>query len=181
MVQNIQLGQVLIDGGCSINLLFADALDALQILRSLLRPSPPFFGITLGSSAKPLGKIELLVTFASLDNFRIGRVLFDVANFGTAYNAILGRPAMAQFMAIAHYAYQAIKISGPTGAISIVRNATTALYCDKRSLSMVKLTPKSQPMTAEPSRRQIKVHVVIRPDDQLKAVSLDDTNSTRSV
>ena len=67
-----------------------------------MRPSPPFFGITLGSSAKPLGQIELLVTFGSPDNFKIERVLFDVFDFWIAYNAILGRPAMAQFMAIAY-------------------------------------------------------------------------------
>ena len=88
-VQNIRLVQVLIDRGSSINLLFADALDALQILRSSLRPCPHFFGITLGSSAKPLGQIELPVTFSSPNNFRTERVLFDVADFGTAYNVIL--------------------------------------------------------------------------------------------
>ena len=69
-VQNFRLAHVLVDKGSSINLLFVDTLDALQILRSTLKPSPPFFEITLGSSAKPLGKIELPITFSSLSNFR---------------------------------------------------------------------------------------------------------------
>ncbi|XP_062195343.1 uncharacterized protein LOC133898688 [Phragmites australis] len=134
------MGRVLVDGGSSINLLFTDALDALQIRRSALKPYPTFFRITPGSSAKPLGQIELPVTFGLPNNFRTERVLFDVADFGTAYNAILGRPALAQFMGVAHYAYQAIKIPGPKGAITILGNQKTALHCDKRSLDMVELT-----------------------------------------
>ena len=93
-VQNIRLGRVLVDSGSSINLLFADALNTLQIPRSSLKPFPPFFRITPGSSVKPLGQIELPITFSLLDNFWTERVLFDVADFETAYNTILGRPTM---------------------------------------------------------------------------------------
>ncbi|XP_062200824.1 uncharacterized protein LOC133903453 [Phragmites australis] len=181
MVQNIRLGRVLVNGGSSINLLFADTLDALQILRSSLRPTPPFFGITSGSSTKPLKQIELPVTFGSPDNFRTERVLFDMADFETTYNTILGRPVMAKFMGITHYTYQAIKITGPIGDITVASNAKIALHCDKRSLNMVGLTPGSHPVTTEPSKWPKKVHIVASPDDQLKAVSLDDTNPTKSV
>ena len=139
-VQNIRLGRVLIDDGSLINLLFTDALDALHISRSSLKPSPPFFGITPGSSAKLLGRIELPVTFGSPDNFRTERVLFDVANFGAAYNAILGRLAMAQFKVVAHYTYQAIKIPIPTRAMNILGNQKLALHYNKRSICMVELT-----------------------------------------
>ena len=48
---------------------------------------------------------------------------------------------MAQFMIVAHYAYEVIKIPGLTKAITIFDNAKTALHCDKRSLDMVELTP----------------------------------------
>ena len=72
---------------------------------------------------------------------------------------------MAKFMAVAHYAYQAIKIPGPTGAITVIGNAKMALHCEKRSLDMVELTPGSQPETAEPSRRPVKVQVITSPDD----------------
>ncbi|XP_062182140.1 uncharacterized protein LOC133886454 [Phragmites australis] len=181
MVHNIRLGRVLVDGGSLINLLFTDALDALQILRSSLKQSPPFFGITSGSSDKPLGQIKLPVTFSSPENFRTERVLFDVADFGTTYNVILGRPVMAQFMAVAHYVYQTIKITRPTGAITIAGNAKMALHCDKRSLDMAELTPRSQSETAEPSGQPVKVQVVANPDDRLKVVSLDNTNPTKTV
>jgi hypothetical protein len=36
-----------------------------------------------------------------------------------AYNAFIGRPALAKFMAIPHYAYLVLKMSGPNGVVSI--------------------------------------------------------------
>ncbi|XP_062230425.1 uncharacterized protein LOC133928212 [Phragmites australis] len=150
------------DEGSSINLLFADALDAIQISRSALRTSPPFFGITLGSSIKLLGQIELPVTFGSSNNFRTKRVQFNVADIGTAKNAILELPVMAQLMVVAHCVYQAVKISGLTGAITVFGNAKTTLHYDKRSLDIVELTPGSQPEDAGPSGHPMKVHIVSR-------------------
>ena len=37
--------------------------------------------------------------------FHVEHINFYVANFNTAYHAILGRPALAMFMAILQYAY----------------------------------------------------------------------------
>jgi hypothetical protein len=44
------------------------------------------------------------------DNFRTENVTFDVAEIPLPYNGLLGRPALAQFMVAAHYAYNMIKI-----------------------------------------------------------------------
>jgi hypothetical protein len=69
-IRNIKVARVLIDGGSSINLLFASTLDAMGIPRSELTPSnQPFHGITPESSSKPLGKITLAVTFGQANNF----------------------------------------------------------------------------------------------------------------
>ena len=37
-------------------------------------------------------------------NFCVEHINFYVANFNTAYHAILGRPALAKFIVIPHYA-----------------------------------------------------------------------------
>ena len=104
-----------------------------------------------------------------------------MANFQTAYNVILKRTVMAQFMAVAHYVYQEIKIPGPKGTITILGNPKMTLHWDKRSLSMVELTPESQLENIGPSGRSGKVHVVANPDDRLKAVCLDDVDPSRKV
>nr|ABA98874.2 retrotransposon protein, putative, Ty3-gypsy subclass [Oryza sativa Japonica Group] len=105
-IRNIKVARVLIDGGSSINLLFASTLDAMGIPQSELTPTDqPFHGITPQSSSRPLGKITLPVTFGQANNFRTEQITFDVAEFDTAYNAIIGRTALAKFMAASHYAY----------------------------------------------------------------------------
>jgi hypothetical protein len=46
-------------------------------------------------------------------------IRFEVADFETTYNAFLGQPALSKFMAILHYAYLVLKMSGLCGIISI--------------------------------------------------------------
>jgi hypothetical protein len=111
----------------------------MGIPRSELTPTDqPFHGITPQSSSKPLGKITLPVTFGQANNFRMEQITFDVAEFDTAYNAIIGRTALAKFMAASNYAYQVLKMPGPKGTITIQGNAKLAIQCNKRSLDMVK-------------------------------------------
>ncbi|XP_062195282.1 uncharacterized protein LOC133898600 [Phragmites australis] len=172
---------ILVDGGSSINLLFVEPLDGLQILRSELKPSPSFFGNTIDSSAKPSRQIKLPITFGLPNNFETEKVLFDVADFETTYNAVLGRSTMTQFMVIAYYAYQAIKIPGPKGAITILGNPKMALHCNKRSLGMVELTSRSQPENIELRGHLVKVQVITNLDDRLKAVFLNDVDPSRTV
>ena len=40
-------------------------------------------------------------------------VSFEVVDHTSAYHAILGRPALAKFMAVPHYAYLKMKLPGP--------------------------------------------------------------------
>jgi hypothetical protein len=127
-IRNIKVARVLIDGGSSVNLLFASTLDTMRITRSKLTPTDqPFHGITPESSSKPLGKITLPVTFGHAKNFQTEQITFDVAEFDTAYNAIIGRAAVAKFMVASHYAYQVLKMLGPKGTITIQGNAKLAV------------------------------------------------------
>ncbi|XP_066162126.1 uncharacterized protein [Oryza sativa Japonica Group] len=126
----------------------------MGIPQSELTPTDqPFHGITPQSSSRLLGKITLPVTFGQANNFRTEQITFDVAEFDTAYNAIIGRTALAKFMAASHYAYQVLKMPGPKGTITIQGNAKLAVQCDKWSLDMVEQTP-SPPATTEPPKKR---------------------------
>nr|ABA93550.1 retrotransposon protein, putative, Ty3-gypsy subclass [Oryza sativa Japonica Group] len=103
VVRNVKLLRTLIDGGSALNILFAKTLDDMQIPRSELKPSnAPFHGVISGLSATPLRQITLPVTFGTRENFRTENMCFEVADFETAYHAILERPALAKFMAVPH-------------------------------------------------------------------------------
>jgi hypothetical protein len=58
-----------------------------------------------------------------------------VANFDIAYHAILGRPALAKFMAIPHYTYLVLKMPTKQGILSLRANLDVAYSC-KESFTM---------------------------------------------
>jgi hypothetical protein len=61
----------------------------------------------------PRGCISLPVTFRTAENFCMESVLFDVAEVSVPFNTILARPALYQFMAVAHYGYLVLKMPSP--------------------------------------------------------------------
>nr|AAV43881.1 putative polyprotein [Oryza sativa Japonica Group] len=135
-----RLRRSLIDGGSALNILFAKTLDDMQIPRTELKPSnSPFHGVIPGLSATPLGQITLPVTFGTGENFRTENVCFEVADFETVYHAILGRPALAKFMAVPHYTYMMMKMPGPRGVISLWSDIKQAVTCDKESCEMAQI------------------------------------------
>jgi hypothetical protein len=97
--------KVLIDGGAGLNIIFSDTLRKIGLeLTGMITPtSAPFYGIVPSKAAMPLGQITLPVTFGTLVNYRTEFIKFEVADFESSYHAILGRPALAKFMAIPHY------------------------------------------------------------------------------
>jgi hypothetical protein len=94
------------------------AFKKLQIPMSKLQPSCPFSGV--GSvPVIPRGCISLLVTFRTPENFRTESILFDVVVGSLPFNAILGRPALYQFMIVAHYGYLILKMPSPNSVLKI--------------------------------------------------------------
>ena len=127
-IRNLKVTKMLVDGGAGLNLISSAVLQKLQIPDSELEETGTFQGINPGRS-KPKGKITLPVTFGSELNFRTERVTFDVADFPLPYNGILGRPALAKFMAASHYAYNMLKMPGPISVISVPGDKKDALIC----------------------------------------------------
>jgi hypothetical protein len=70
------------------------------------------------------GSISILMTFGTPENYRMESILFDVADVNLPFNAILGRPALYQFMIIAHYGYLVLKMLLPMAS---TRSMETAL------------------------------------------------------
>jgi hypothetical protein len=128
--------RVLIDGGSSINLLYRDTMEKLGIKEAHLhRSHTTFHGIVPGHSCSPIGKVRLDVLFGTPDNFRREPIWFEVVDMESPYHALLGRPALAKFMAVPHYAYLKMKMPGPNGIITIAG-------CYKRSIECASASAK---------------------------------------
>ena len=70
-------------------------------------------------STTPIGQVRLPVTFGERKNYRTELIDFDVAHIRLLYNAILGYPALAKFMAVTHHGYNVLKMSGSGGIITV--------------------------------------------------------------
>ena len=84
----------------------------------------------------PLGQITLPVTFGTPSNYRTEFIKFEVADFDSSYHAILGRPALAKFMAVPHYPYLLLKMPGPNGVLSLRSDLKRAFDCDVQAIQI---------------------------------------------
>jgi hypothetical protein len=115
-------------GGAALNLINLAAFKKLQIPMGKLQPSRPFSRVGR-VSVTPRGCISLPVTFGTAENFRTESVLFDVAVVSLPFNAILGRPALYQFMAVARYGYLVLKMPSLKGVLKIRGDRDTGGFC----------------------------------------------------
>jgi hypothetical protein len=116
---------MLIDGGSSINLLYRSSMEKLGIPLAQLKPCRhTFHGIVSGHSCTPMGRVQLEVLFGEKGNSRREPIWFEVVDISSPYHALLGRPALAKFMAVPHYAYLKMKLPGPRGVITVSGKAS---------------------------------------------------------
>ena len=69
------------------------------------------------------------VLFGDKGNHRIESLEFEVVDLESPYHALLGRPALAKFMASTHMAYLKMKMPGPNGIITIAGDYKKSLQC----------------------------------------------------
>jgi hypothetical protein len=139
VVAGSKLNKVLIDGGSGLNVLFAKTLKnmGLDITHMLTKSTSPFYGIVPGNAVILLGSVVLPVTFGeSRGNYRTEYVKFEVADFETSYHAILGRPAIAKFMAVPHYTYLVLNMPSPAGVLSLQGDLKFLHDCDTKAVEI---------------------------------------------
>ena len=109
--------------------------DGTRHLRQIETNKAPFYGIVPGNASFPVGTIVLPVTFSTLDNYRTELIKFEVADFESSYHAILGRPALAKFMAVPHYVYLLLKMTGKTGVLSFRGDLQRSFECENEAIN----------------------------------------------
>jgi hypothetical protein len=187
VIANMRLHHVLIDGGAGLNVISHAAFKQLQILGSRLGPSRPFSGVG-PQPVYPLGSIALPVTFGIEENFCTENVVFDVAEVNLPFNAIIGRPALYQFMAIAHYRYLVLKMPSPTGVLTVRGDRAAALAAVEKLHALAAETARPDDGGGNPSTsgtkalpKVPKVQPSGADDIHVKAIRLttDSTQTTR--
>jgi hypothetical protein len=131
VIGNAWFSKVLMDGGSSLNILYAHTLCLLGIGLDQLQPSTtPFHGVAPGKRVQPLRQIDLPVSFGTPDNYRKETLTLEVVGFRGTYHAILGQPCYTKFMAVPNYTYIKMKMPGPNGVITVGSSIEHAFDCD---------------------------------------------------
>jgi hypothetical protein len=135
----VRFSKVLIDNGSTINIMYQDTMQKLGIKENMLEPSKTtFHGIVSGLSCAPMGKIRIDVMFGNRDNCRVENLMFEVVDLDSPYHAVLGRPALAKFMASTHVAYLKMKMPGPRGVITIIGDYKRSMACASTGSNLAK-------------------------------------------
>ena len=126
-VQKVLFRKVLVNGGSALNLFFARAVKELGLGIGDLTPSDSSFrGVVPSKASELLGEITLPVQFSMASNYRVEHINFYITDFNTTYHAILGRPTLAKFMDVPHYAYLVLKMPSPTRVQALRANLSIA-------------------------------------------------------
>jgi hypothetical protein len=182
---------MLIDGGGSTNLVYRSSMEKLGIPLTQLKPSRlTFHGIVPGHSCTPMGRVQLEVLFRKKGNSHREPIWFEVVNISNPYHALLGRPALAKFMAVPHYAYLKMKLPGPRGVIIVSGSFKKSLACTKESSQL------AEALVIAEENRQLLHHVELaqqdvpvrqspveqfKPADDTKKILLDESDPSKFV
>ncbi|KAI4971585.1 hypothetical protein ZWY2020_002499 [Hordeum vulgare] len=188
--------RVLVDGGSRINILYRETLLKIMLKEKNLQSTRAVFhGIVLEQSCSPIGKIQLDVLFGDKAHFRRDLVWFEVVDLNSPYHALLGRPALAEFMAIPHNAFLKMNMSGPKGIIPLAGDYMKSLECvrdssllaealviakEKRQLDRLVAQATEQPAMPTPPSQSAS-EASLEPSKEIKQVPLDPANPKQCV
>jgi hypothetical protein len=144
------LTKVIMDGGSSLNIIYAETLGLLGIDLSTIRAgAAPFHGIIPGKHVLPLGQFDLPVCFGTPSNFRRETLMFEVVGFRGTYHAVLGRPCYAKFMDVPNYTYLKLKMPSPNGVITVGSTYRHMYECDVECVDYAEALVESEALIAD--------------------------------
>jgi hypothetical protein len=183
VIGNVRRTKVLMDGGSSLNIIYAETLGLLQIDLSTIRASAaPFHEIIPGKRVQPLGQLDLPVCFGTPSNFRKETHMFEVVGFRGTYHAVLVSPSYAKFMAVPNYTYLKLKMPGPNEVITVGSTYRHAYECDVECVEYAEALAESEALIAdlENLSKEVpdaKCHAGnFEPAEAVKSVPLDPSN-----
>jgi hypothetical protein len=183
VIGNTRFTKVLMDGGSSLSIIYAETLGLLEIDLSTIRAgAAPFHGIIPGKRVLPLGQLDLPVCFGTPSNFRKETLTFVVVGFRGTYHVVLGRPCYAKFMVVPNYTYLKLKMPGPNGVTTVGSTYRHAYECDVECVEYAKALAESEALIADlgclsKEVPDAKHHVGnFEPAEAVKSVPLDPSN-----
>ncbi|XP_073120239.1 uncharacterized protein [Henckelia pumila] len=149
LVANYDVARIFVDSGSSVNVLFQEIINQMDLGEYKVEPVvTSLFGFT-GHSIRPTRLINFPLTLGKDRTSKTRIVSFIIMDAPSAYNVILGRPAMTTFMVVASALYQKIKfpVGNELGEVQGDQKISRKCYVEEVLIEhkAVKINPDDRP------------------------------------
>ncbi|XP_073120993.1 uncharacterized protein [Henckelia pumila] len=128
-VANYDVRRVFVDSGSSVNVIFQEAFEQMDLQGCEIHPmKTSLYGFT-GHTVRPKGEVWLPITLGSGDIKKTVMTLFTMVEAPSSYNIILGRPALNAFMAVSSAYHQKIKFPVGNQVAEVKRDQHSSRRC----------------------------------------------------
>ena len=113
--------RVLVDQGSSADVMFWSTFNKLRLSSDLLSP---YTGCLYGfgdNQVEVRGYLELRTTFTDGEASRTESIRYLVVNANSAYNILLGRPALNRLNAVSSTCHMKMKLSDLSGKVIVIK------------------------------------------------------------
>ncbi|XP_075503974.1 uncharacterized protein LOC142541301 [Primulina tabacum] len=160
MIANYEVARIFVDSGSSVNVLFKEAMDQMDLGEYTVEPiSTALFGIT-GHAIHPLGVVNLPLSLGSGDTRKTPIINFVIVDAPSSYNVIMGRPAVAAFMEIASALHQKIKFPVGEAVGEVKGDQKNSRKCDVEEVRVEQKSVKIEHPSRPESRGLDQLHLI---------------------
>ncbi|GAU25009.1 hypothetical protein TSUD_154830 [Trifolium subterraneum] len=145
---NFDVRRILVDQGSSYDIMYSGLFKVLHLTEENLAP---YAGSDLqgfnGSTTKPWGYVDLIVTFGENKAMKSVKVKFLVVDCPSLYNYIIGRPTLAELFAVSSTIHLKLKYYTKDGQVATINGdieaARRCFEAASKNLNYV-VTPKKK-------------------------------------
>ncbi|XP_073122044.1 uncharacterized protein [Henckelia pumila] len=131
-VVNYDIKRVFVDSGSSVNVIFQEAFEQMDLQGCETTPVKTALYGFAGHTVQPRGEIWLPVTLGSEGLRKTVMTLFTIVEAPSSYNILLGRPALNAFMVVASAYHHKIKfpVGDKVGEVQGDQPSSRRCYAD---------------------------------------------------
>ncbi|GAU47643.1 hypothetical protein TSUD_238620 [Trifolium subterraneum] len=166
---NFDVRRILIDQGSSCDIMYSGLFKVLQLTEENL---VPYVGSDLqgfnGSTTKPWGYVDLIVTFGENKAMKSVKVKFLVVDCPSLYNCIIGRPTLAELFAVSSTIHLKLKYYTKDGQVATINGdieaARRCFEAASKNLNFVVTPMKKKEETKLPGVNSISTEDAVELD-----------------